>query len=146
MQFVFSVIVLALSSALVAQKEYGGSNSQVNFAVFLGIFSLLTIFYVAAARFFMKDKLGNPTVLTILDGANTIFFFAGGIALAVVLRVHSCSNTLYIDTNKVINGSSKRCHEAQALTAFVWFDFVMFLITAIMNGLQIRNGPTAEMV
>lgn len=41
--------------------------------------------------------------------------------MAVALGVHSCGNIPYIIANGIIAGSAQRCHEAQTLTAFLWF-------------------------
>jgi hypothetical protein len=120
-QFFFAVIVLALSGALVANQPSGGSPSQVNYAIFVAVFSILTWFYTAGASRFSPDGIGAPVIIIILDSLNLLFFFAGGIALAVALRVHSCGNIEYVQTNGITAGSTQRCHEAQAATAFLWF-------------------------
>ena len=41
--------------------------------------------------------------------------------MAVALKVHSCGNVAYVITNGIIAASTQRCHEAQTLTAFLWF-------------------------
>ena len=38
LQWVFSVIVLSLAAALVANQPTGGSPSQINYSVFVGVF------------------------------------------------------------------------------------------------------------
>jgi len=121
LQFIFAVIVLALAAALVANQPVGGSPSQVNYSVFVGVFSLLTWFYSVGASWISPDGLGAPIIIIVLDLLNTLFYFAAGIALAVAIRVHSCGNVAYVLTNGLIAGSTQRCHEAQALTAFLWF-------------------------
>jgi len=128
LQFMFNILVLSLSAALVANQPSGGSPSQVNYCVFCGVISLLTWFYTVGASTISPDGLGAPVIIIILDSLNSLFFFAGGIAMAVALHVHSCGNIAYIMTNQIIDGSSQRCHEAQATTAFLWFG--MFLLPA----------------
>jgi Membrane-associating domain len=121
LQFFFGIIVLALSAALVANQPDGGSPSQVNYDVFVGVFSLLTWFYTVGASSVSPDGLGSPIIVLIMDALNTLFYFAGGIAMAVALRVHSCGNLDYINSNGIIAGSINRCHISQTLTAFLWF-------------------------
>jgi hypothetical protein len=121
LQFFFAVIVLALSAALVANQPSGGAPSQVNYAVFVGVFSILSWFYTAGASQFSPDGIGSPVIVIILDSLNILFYFAGGVALAVALRVHSCGNIAYVETNGITAGSTQRCHEAQTTTAFLWF-------------------------
>ena len=125
-QFLFVVIVLALAGALVANQPSGGAPSQINYAIFVGVFSLLTWFYTAGASSFSPDGLGSPFVIVILDCLNLLFYFAGGIAMAVALQVHSCGNIDYLRDNEIIAGSTPRCHEAQTLTAFLWFGMSSF--------------------
>jgi len=35
---------------------------------------------------------------------------------------------------------NKRCHEAQAVTAFLWFGFLAFAASAVLSGLQGRGS------
>ena len=84
--------------------------------------------------------------------------------MAAELDVHSCSNRVcfpyfahihihildcvwlmisfqgYLDNNKVVGKSSKRCHEAQAVAAFLWFGFATFLGSLIFSALATRGG------
>ena len=121
LQFLFDILVLSLAAALIANQPSGGSPSQINYSVFCGVFSILTWSYSAVASSISPDGLGAPVIIIILDSLNMLFFFAGGIAMAVALGVHSCGNISYIIANGIIAGSMQRCHEAQALTAFLWF-------------------------
>ncbi|KAK6530278.1 hypothetical protein TWF694_003640 [Orbilia ellipsospora] len=139
-QLFLTVLTLALSGALVAQQAIGGSPSQVNFALFASIFSLLTCFYTLFAVFAFS---GVAIVLVGLDAFNTLFTFAAGTALAARLGVHSCGNMPYVITNPITNGSADptgRCHEAQALTAFMWFLFVTFVVTCVFSVMGWRRG------
>ncbi|KAJ6257300.1 hypothetical protein Dda_8189 [Drechslerella dactyloides] len=122
-QLFLNVLTLALAGALVAQQTIGGSPSQVNFALFASIFSMLTLFYTLFAA--ITDG-GNTIILLAVDGLNTLFVFAAATALAAGLGVHSCGNMGYVTTNSITNGNpdvTARCHEAQALCAFLWFLF-----------------------
>lgn len=75
--------------------------------------------------------------------------------MAVALRVHSCGNIAYIMMNKIISGSTQRCHEAQALTAFLWFGtfgsfrfrliragFAAYLVSAVLTGVMSDSAPS----
>jgi hypothetical protein len=132
LQFLFAVIVLALSGALVANQPSGGSPSQVNFDVFVAVFSLLTWFYTAVTSTISPDGLGSTVIIMILDSLNTLFYFAAGVAMAVALRVHSCGNIDYLRTNGITAGSTQRCHEAQTVTAFLWFGMFSPQHTAVL--------------
>ena len=121
LQFLFDILVLSLAAALVANQPSGGSPSQINYSVFCSVFSLITWFYSVAASSISPDGLGAPPIIIILDSLNLLFFFAGGVAMAADLGVHSCGNLPYIIANGTIAQSAQRCHEAQALTTFLWF-------------------------
>jgi hypothetical protein len=121
LEFTFAVIVLSMAAALVANQPSGGSPSQINYSVFVGVFSLLSWFYTVGASSFSPDGLGSAIIVVILDSLNILFYFCGGIAMAVALKVHSCGNVAYVITNSITAGSTQRCHEAQTLTAFLWF-------------------------
>ncbi|KAK6530793.1 hypothetical protein TWF281_007630 [Arthrobotrys megalospora] len=139
-QFLLTVITLALSGALVAQQAIGGSPSQVNFALFTSIWSLLSGFYTLYTVF---TDSGNAQILLGVDASNTLFTFASGTALAAGLGVHSCGNMAYVKTNSITNGGTDptgRCHEAQALTAFLWFLFGTYLASMVLSVLAWRRG------
>ena len=120
-QLLWVILVLSLASALVANQPSGGSPSQINYCMFVGVFSLLSWIYTVIFSSVSPDGLGSPFIVIVLDVLNMLFYFCGGIAMAVALRVHSCGNPAYVATNGIIAGSVQRCHEAQALTAFLWF-------------------------
>ena len=120
-QFLFDIIVLSLAAALVANQPTGGSPSQVNYSVFVAVFSLLTWFYTVIMSSISPDGLGAPGIIIILDSINILFFFAGGVAMAAGMGVHSCGNVAYVLENGIVAGSTQRCHEGQTLTAFLWF-------------------------
>merc|ERR1719359_812416 len=69
-----------------------------------------------------------------------IIWFVGGVATAAYLNVHSCSNADYYNSNNVAGGSEKKCREAQASTAFLWFGFASFLASTVVTGLNTRGG------
>jgi hypothetical protein len=149
LQLVFSIIVLSLAAALVANQPSGGSPSQINYSVFVGVFALLTWFFSVIVSTLLSDGLGSPVILLALDSLNALFFFCGGVAMATALRVHSCGNIAFVITNKIVAGSTQRCHEAQALTAFLWFGmltsfsgsrlmlvgFAAYVVSAILTGI-----------
>ena len=65
-----------------------GNPSVVNYQIFVGAFSFLSlIIVIASAPYEAAMKLA-----VVLDCLNTLFFFAGGVALAARLGVRSCSN------------------------------------------------------
>ncbi|KAF3927455.1 hypothetical protein ABW21_db0208394 [Orbilia brochopaga] len=139
-QFLLTVMTLALSGALVAQQTIGGSPSQVNFALFASIFSMLTLFY---SLFAAITEGGHGMILLGVDGLNTLFTFAAGTALAAGLGVHSCGNMAYVKSNSITNGNpdqTARCHEAQALCAFLWFLFGTYVASLVLSFLGWRRG------
>merc|ERR1711897_120185 len=75
---------------------------------------------------------------------NAIFWFVGGVATAAYLNVHSCSNSDYYNSNNVAGGSEKKCREAQASTAFLWFGFASFLASTVITGLNTRGGANTR--
>jgi hypothetical protein len=90
MQFFLTLLIMAITGNMIALAIHG-NPSEVNFAIFVSIFSMLTLFIM----FFDHFREVLPGVVAIvLDGLNVLFFFAAGVALAVALRVHSCSNTV----------------------------------------------------
>jgi len=118
-----------------------GNPSVVNYQLFVGAFSSLSlIFLLVSAKF--EGLHDTKVVVVILDCLNTLFFFAGGVAFAAKLGVHSCSNNAYLKLNPVTNGANnmtKRCHEAQAATAFLWFGFLAYLASAVLSSIAAKR-------
>ena len=78
-QLFFAIIVLALAGALVANQPSGGAPSQINYAIFVGVFSILAV--VAEAQkygigFDVVDdltgsRLGRDALMTFSSQGNS---------------------------------------------------------------------------
>ncbi|EWC48841.1 hypothetical protein DRE_00146 [Drechslerella stenobrocha 248] len=139
-QLFLTILTLALSGALVAKQTIGGSPSRVNFALFTSIFSMLTLFYTFITA--IIDS-GHAVLLLGIDSFNMLFTFAAATALAVALGIHSCGNMEYVRSNSITNGNpdqTGRCHEAQALCAFLWFLFFAYLASFVLSFIGWRRG------
>lgn len=144
------------------QDAFAGNPSIVNYCMFVAVFSMLSLFYLFAATANEGFAL-HPLLMLAVDLLNTLFFLIAGIALAAELRVHSCGNEVcllqvhsrslstatngfikdYTHSNFVTNGShnpGKRCHEAQAVCAFLWFGFAAYAGSLVFSGLASRGG------
>lgn len=138
---------------------YAGNPSIVNYDMFVAVFSMLSLFYLIPASI-KESFMIHPLLVVGLDTLNAIFYFCGAVAMSAYLHVHSCGNSVslnryifprhdltkqqsYTHSNSITNGSpntSKRCHEAQATTAFLWFGFAAFIVSAVCAGLQGRGS------
>lgn len=137
-----------------------GNPSIVNYCMFVAVFSMLSLFYLIAATV-NEGFVIMPILPLIVDALNTLFFLIGGIALASYLGVHSCGDVVstyrllrrcfsaltntkdYISTNSVTTGSyndAKRCHEGQAVCAFLWFGFAAYLGSLVFSAMEARGG------
>lgn len=137
--FVFLVIVLGLTGSLINGSDH--ANPQVNFALFSAVFGLVFgVIYGLLAGFL--EFLAFPIVLATIDFLDFVFTFAGATAVAVAIRVHSCTNQEYLDRNTVTQGSEDRCRKAQASTAFLYFAFFVCLAQLILSVLSLTSsGP-----
>ncbi|KAI4132854.1 MAG: hypothetical protein LQ347_002429 [Umbilicaria vellea] len=132
---------MALTGNMIAEAV-GGNASIVNYCMFVAVISMLALFYLFAVSI-KPDFAMLPILPLILDALLTLFFLIGGIALAAELDVHSCGNSGYVHANHVINGSKnpgKRCHEAQAVCAFLWFGFAAYMGSLVFSALGARGG------
>lgn len=144
------------------KEAFAGNPAIVNYAMFVAVFSILSLFYLFAATANENFAI-HPMLMLGVDLLNTLFFLVGGIALAAELRVHSCGNEVsfsqdrlgllstatdsflkdYVRSNYITNGSTnmaKRCHEAQAVCAFLWFGFASYAGSLVFSGLAARGG------
>lgn len=140
--FLWSLLVMALIGNMINDWNHGNSG-VINYDLFVSVFGMLSLFYLIPAT--VTDSFViHPLIPLVLDILNVLFWFCGGVATAAELHVHSCSNRDYLNHNYITQGSSKRCHEAQASTAFLWFGFASFLFSTVASGLATRGGANTR--
>lgn len=128
-QVVLSVLVLGLTIALIATQPVGtSSTSQVNYTVFVVIFSLLGWFFVfiIAPRY---DHLFATRETSLGIGAVAIIFYLGA-ALALTVAISpagNCGDSDFLDKNKVIVGLSSRCRVVYADIVLLWLGMCAIL-------------------
>ncbi|KAM0722531.1 hypothetical protein Q7P37_001972 [Cladosporium fusiforme] len=140
LQFLFILICMALIGNMLAMSS---GPSVINYDMFVAVFSMLSLFYLTLVA--VKDSFViHPIFPLALDVLCTLFTLIAGIATAAYLRARSCSNQGYLISNIITRGSSSRCREAQAATAFFWFAFAAFLASTVMSGLASRGGANVR--
>ncbi|KAH8778696.1 membrane-associating domain-containing protein [Diaporthe sp. PMI_573] len=121
-QGVFAVVILGLT-AYVANwynvDTLTSSPSQVNFLVFVSLFSLLSVAYLEGVTKF-KPQFSHPWAVLALEVTNVLFYFAGFVALAVFLtHLLFCRGAV--------------CGSARAATVFSSFNFLLWTATAALT-------------
>ena len=168
------LLVLALTGNMI-HEALGGNPSIVNYVMFVAVFSMLSLLYLIPAT--ISEGFQFHSMLPVgIDALNVLFTFIGGVALAAYLGANNCSDSVsasllqlprrhpdplqnYTKSNLVTAGSDdnmKRCREAQASTAFLWFAFATFTaslgfgflnrgsssVNMRVGGGGIRRGPS----
>lgn len=139
-QFFCTLIVMALVGNMIA-TSFKGNSAMVNYDMFVAVFGMLSLLYLIPTTF--MDSFSVPVVNIALDLLNVLFWFCAAVATAAYLGVHSCSNHAYTTTNHITNGSpntEKRCREAQASTAFLWFGWAAWVASAVFSVMAGRGG------
>ncbi|KAH8433052.1 MARVEL domain-containing protein [Aspergillus melleus] len=139
-EFLWTLLVMALIGNMI-NESFAGNPATVNYTMFVSAFSMFTLLYLTPATF-NPDWAIHPILMIVLDTLNAIFFLTAGIALAAKLESHSCSNNSYTLSNEITNGSvhrEKRCREAQASTAFLWFAWAGYTVSMIMSFMASRR-------
>ncbi|KXG45909.1 uncharacterized protein PGRI_047650 [Penicillium griseofulvum] len=142
-EFLWTLLVMALIGNMIAEA-FAGNPGTVNYSIYTAVFSMFTLFYLIPASFNIDWAL-HPIIMIVLDALNCIFFFCAAIALAAKLECHSCSNQEYLNSNEITNGSnnkSKRCREAQASVAFLWFAWAGYMASVIVSVFMSRSAST----
>ncbi|KAF7121964.1 hypothetical protein CNMCM5793_009518 [Aspergillus hiratsukae] len=140
-QFIFTLLVMALIGNIIAMA-FAGNPATVNYAMFVSAFSMVSLFYLIPASINTSWAI-HPIIMVVLDVLNNIFFLTSGIALAARLECHDCSNDDYTLHNNITNGShdrEKRCREAQAAVAFLWFAWAGYMASTIVSIMQARSS------
>lgn len=140
-EFLWTLLIMSLVGNMIAEA-FAGNPSSINYTMFLAAFSMLSLLYLGPASF-NPDWAIHPIIMIVLDVLNCIFFFCAAIALAAKLECHSCSNTEYTSNNEITNGSNnpaKRCREAQATTAFLWFGWAGYMASVFVSIILARSS------
>ncbi|KAH1292239.1 hypothetical protein KXX11_009700 [Aspergillus fumigatus] len=140
-EFVFSLLVMALIGNINAMA-FAGNPATINYSMFTATFSIISLFYLVPASINLNWAI-HPIIMIVLDVLNNIFFLTCAIALAARLECHSCSNDEYTLHNEITNGAhnrQKRCREAQASVAFLWFAWAGYMASTIISILMARSA------
>jgi len=121
---VLAIIELGLTAYLasVAQTPWGNfSPSQVNFMIFNSVWSLLVLAYVGLTPLY-ATRLFHKLASLALEALTMLFWFAGSIALAVLVGP-GC-------------GRGSWCGSAQAAIAFGFFLWIIFVVLVVLDALE----------
>ena len=83
---------MALVGNMIA-SAFSGNPSSVNYAMFIAVFGMLTLFYLILVAW-NDNFVMHPILPIVLDALNVLFWFCGAVALAALLGAHSCSNSV----------------------------------------------------
>lgn len=139
-QIFCALIVVALVGAMVAATP-GADPAIVNFDLFVGVFAMLSLIYLTLATWNPNFEF-HPAIMLLLDALNVLWWFCGAVATAAILGVHSCSIADYTKNNQITRGGpdqGKRCREAQASTAFLFFGLFAFAANLVLTFLDSRG-------
>jgi len=128
-----SLCVLGLTIGLVVSQPSGGSPAEVNFTVFVVIFSYLSLLVYTALLLIPR------AVFWILAGLNLVFYFSASMGMTLALLPNAigpsgdCNDLDYISNNDLISGVTSRCRIAQADVAFLWFSTLSFILSVCLT-------------
>ena len=142
-QVVFAIVIIGLTGDIISTSFWNqvprgpGNPAQINFAMFIGAWTLLCELAFFPIIFWGDNTDEIYLYITLgLDSLSAVFCMCGGIALAAAMNIHSCADWSYTNGNSITQGSSnqeRRCRDAQATTAFIWLDFILFGVTTMFS-------------
>ncbi|POS82941.1 hypothetical protein EPUL_004538 [Erysiphe pulchra] len=141
-QLLWTFLCTALFSSVIA-GAFAGNPSIINFAIFVCVLSWLACIGGMIGAF--DEKYLLPMIVLVLDTTTTFLSLITSIVLAAKLSVHSCGDTRYILSNSLTNGSfdpGRRCHELQAATVFMWFLFISFFGSFVLDFINTTKTKT----
>lgn len=113
-------------------RWWGGAPSQFAFMLFTTIWSILVLVYIAVTPVVLPS-LFIPIVSLGLLALTMLFWFAGSIAMAVLIGVPDCNGNNF-------------CQSAQAGVAFGFFNWIIFTGLTVLEGMGVMRsrGPGAN--
>ncbi|KAH6654157.1 marvel domain-containing protein [Truncatella angustata] len=160
-QLVFGIAVLGLSVTLAKHQVIGSPPTETSFSSFVGAFGIIVSVLGLASLWI--DRIPVFVVMS-ADALLSIFYLAGGIALAIALKgVGSCTDNSSVSiaqrfTNSILNGGctdhgcyvgggdgdysqlTSRCQRAQADYVIEFIGFVVALIGLALAWLVHKQG------
>ncbi|EMR90160.1 hypothetical protein ACHAP3_003333 [Botrytis cinerea] len=128
-QAVFAIVVLGLSgyvSHWYNADTLTASPSQINFLVFVPVFTLISIVYLEVAPRFMS-KASHPYAHLTFELLNVLFYFAGFIALSVFI-------------SKLLFCRGSVCGAARADAVFGAFSWLLWMGSSAILALEMFKG------
>lgn len=141
-QLLMSLVIIALVGDIISNSYWNqvprgaGNPVEINFAMFIGVWGLVSEFIFFPLIFFADETEQAIYLAAGLDGLNAIFCMSGGISLAAAMNIHSCLDSSYTSNNRITQGSPdqvRRCRDAQATTAFIWLNFILFGVSTVFS-------------
>ncbi|ESZ97132.1 hypothetical protein SBOR_2490 [Sclerotinia borealis F-4128] len=127
-QAVFSIIVLGLTAYAADSWSYWWSPDSVNFLIFTSVWTLLALIYLIVSPTHFPTAAHKYGIL-FAEAVTMIFWFAGFIALAVMLNNVGCGHSQWSVCKASIAGD--------VFAAFLW---LLFAATTIMAALHVSRS------
>jgi len=128
-QGIFAIIILGLSSYVAHWYDADtltASPSQINFLIFLSLYTIVSLAYLELAPRF-APRASNQYVHFGLELINSLFYFAGFVALAVFLsRLLFCRGSV--------------CNAARADAVFAAFGWLTWMASTTLIALEMFKG------
>jgi len=122
-QAVLTIIILGLTAYAVSDWAWNWSPAELNFILFCSVWTILSLAYltIAPVRF---ETAAHKFGILAAEFLTMIFWFAGFIALAVLLTDTHCYHW-------------GPCRAAKAAVVFAAFEWLLFAATTIMASLHV---------
>ncbi|KAG0647871.1 hypothetical protein D0Z07_5939 [Hyphodiscus hymeniophilus] len=124
-----SVVILGLSGYVAHwynADTLTASPAQINFLIFVPIFSFISLAYLEVTPRFLQ-KVSHPYAHLTLSILNSLFYFAGFVALSTFL-------------GKLLFCRGSVCSAARADTAFAALSWAIWTGSSAMLGLELFKG------
>jgi len=136
-QLLLALLVLGLAAESCHSFSFYGNvyPPQSAFLVFCAVWTLLAVLYFQLAPRFAAAA-AHPIARTVVDALTCLFWFAGFIALAVLV---GAIGSVYVGIDGYQNTSHWYAVSAAA-TAFGAFEWVLFVVTTVFTVLELVKG------
>ncbi|QSZ34530.1 hypothetical protein DSL72_006124 [Monilinia vaccinii-corymbosi] len=132
-QAIFAIVILGLSGYInhwFNKDTLTASPSEINFLVFVPVFTLLSILYLELAPRFMS-RASHPYAHLAFELLNVLFYFAGFISLSVFI-------------SKLLFCRGSVCGAARADAVFGAFNWLLWMGSSTIVALEMFKGGRSE--
>ncbi|KAI5964140.1 uncharacterized protein KGF55_002082 [Candida pseudojiufengensis] len=131
LQFLFAVILLAVSAAF--EAKIGWNFSRVSYNIAIAVLTILYLGYILSVSIFFKNQT-FPLLIIISEFIFWIFYLAAWASIADYMSYYSSCNYIYYSSinNNYVSNNNTACQLYRSILPFGLLNWILFSIDLVL--------------